>query len=112
MSEKPETGPNIQAFAEHIKECLVNIEFIGRDGKPYERDYEDDAKWFTSIQIASAMREDYTVKDWAHFVYNGMQPLTDVEVREHFQEQHEETGDPIGEPVWPDAMVIKRFFHG
>ena len=112
MSEKPQTRPNIEAFAQHIKKSLTGIDFIGRDGKPYERDYEEDARWFTSIQMASEMRETYRTKDWAHYVEEGMQPLDDNELREWFCVKDEESGDPIGEPQWPEGMVIRRFFHG
>ena len=112
MSEKPQTGPNITEFAEHIKESLTGIDFIGRDGKPYERDWEADARWYTAYQMAEQMREDYTVKDWAYYTLDGMQPLTDEDVLEWFQAEDEETGDPLGYVNWPAPELLIRFFHG
>lgn len=106
MSEKPQTGPNIQAFAKRIEEATSQIDFIGRDGKPRKRDYEDEARWYTAYHIAENMRADYTSKDWAHYVMEGMQPLTDEEVREWFQESE------TSEPVWPSREELIRWFHG
>ena len=112
MSEKPQTGPNIREFAKVIEEALNDIEFIGNNGMPYNRNYEEDARWYTAYQMAEDMRETYTVKDWAYYTQDGMQPLTDEDVREWFQDEDEETGDPIGEPKWPDKQTLVRFFHG
>lgn len=112
MSEKPQTGPNIKEFAKQIKEATNHIDFIGNDGKPRKRDFEEEARWFVSYQMACDMCETYRAKDWAHYVLEGMQPLTDEDVREWFQEEDEETGDPTGEPIWPDRDRLISWFSG
>lgn len=107
MSEKPQTGPFIKAFALRIERALKGIEFIGNDGKPYERDYEADARWYVAWHMAEDMRETYMVRDWAEFCLNGMQPLTDEDVKEWFwpEDEDEITGLPSEEH-------IVKFFHG
>lgn len=106
MSEKPQTGPFIKIFAERIKWALKGIQFIGNDGKPYERDYEEDARWYTAYHMAENMREDYTVKDWAHYTLNGMQPLTDEDVHDWF---HDEDKHAM---MWPSKEELISWFHG
>jgi len=86
MSEKPETGPTIKMLASRMAEVTKKVDFIGRDGKPYERDYEADARWYVARHLADEMREDYTAKDWAHYVLEGMQPLTDEDVADFLVE--------------------------
>jgi len=106
MSEKPQTGPTITEFANRIRLALSGIEFIGRNGKPYERDYEEDARWFTAYQMAADMHETYTIKDWAYYTYNGMQPLCDEDVKECFYDEHEKVW------LWPMREDLIKFFHG
>jgi hypothetical protein len=106
MSEKPQTGPNIQDFAKRIEEATSHIDFIGRDGKPRKRDYEDEARWFTAYQMAENMRADYTSKDWAHYVMEGMQPLTDEDVKDWFYDEDEKEWN------WPNKEELIRWFHG
>ncbi len=106
MSEKPQTGPTITEFANRIKRALSGIQFIGRDGKPYERDYEEDARWFTAYQMAEDMHETYTIKDWAHYTYGGMQPLTDEDVHDCFYDEEEKMW------LWPMREDLIKFFHG
>lgn len=106
MSEKPETGPFIRAFALRIEKATSHIQFIGQNGKPRERDYEDEARWYVAVQMASEMHSDHTVKDWAHYVLNGMQPLTDEDVKEWFWP---EDGPITG---MPSHKELVRWFHG
>lgn len=47
-----------------------------------KRDYIAEAHWFVAFSIAECMREDYTTKDWAHYVKEGMQPQTDEDVED------------------------------
>lgn len=86
MSEKPETGPAIKMLASRFAEVTKKVDFIGRDGKPYKRDYEADALWYVASCLAQEMRDDNTVKDWAHIVLGGMQPLSDEDVRDYLIE--------------------------
>ena len=106
MSEKPQTGPTITELAKRIEEALSGIEFIGRDGKPYERNYEEDARWFTAYHMAENMRSDYTSKDWAYYVLDGMQPLTDEDVKDWFYDEDEKKWN------WPDDEYLVSWFHG
>jgi len=94
MSEKPQTGPSIKMLASRFAEVTKKVDFIGKDGKPYERDYEADARWYVALQLAIEMHDDHTVRDWAHCVLNGMQPLTDEDVEEYLVE-----GTPTDEEI-------------
>lgn len=71
-----------QAIRKYTKGCL-------EDKPEAERDYEQEARWFAAYQIASDMYETYTIKDWAHFVLNGMERLTETDVLEHFNDPDE-----------------------
>lgn len=106
MSEKPQTGPTISRFASRIRVALKGIEFIGNDGKPYERDYEADARWYVAYQMAENMRECYGMKDWAYCVLDGMQPLTDEDVHDCFFDEEEKIW------LWPMREDLIKFFHG
>lgn len=110
MSEKPETGPFIRAFALRIEKATSHIEMIGitpKGGEPRKRDYEDEARWYVGYHIAQEMHSDHTVKDWAHYVIEGMQPLTDEDVKEFFwpEDGEEITG-------MPSHKELVRWFHG
>lgn len=94
MSEKPQTGPSIKLLASRFYALTAKADFIGRDGRPYDRDYEADARWFVAQQLATEMVQDYKTKDWAHFVLEGMQPLTDEDVRDYLVE-----GTPTDEEI-------------
>jgi len=107
MSEKPQTGPFIKALAIRMERACLGIQFIGNDGKPYKRDYEEDARWYVAYQITADMRETYTTKDWAYFVLDGMQPLTDEDVREWF---FPEDGDEI--QGLPSEEELRKWLHG
>lgn len=107
MSEKPQTGPFIKALAIRIERATKHIEMNGNDGKPRKRDYEDEARWYVAYQMAEDMRGDYTTKDWAHFVLDGMQPLTDEDVKEWF---FPEDGEEI--QGLPHDKELVTWFHG
>jgi len=96
-----ETGP-------HIKELAALIEKHTEDYVPFipykKRDYEKEARWYAAHQIAEEMRQSYTTKDWADFVLNGMQPLTDEDVKLLFDP--EETGTIY----WPSRAELRRFY--
>ena len=83
MSEKPQTGPTIKMFASLLAKATENVEWAtSKLTERKERDYEADARWYVAMNLAAEMREDYTTKDWAHFVLEGMQPLTDEDVHD------------------------------
>jgi len=98
MSEKPETGPAIKMLASRFAEVCKDVQFIGSDGKPYERDWEADALWYVARQLATEMMECYMSKDWAHCLLNGIQPLDDEAVYDYLIE---------GTPT--DAEILKWF---
>lgn len=89
-----ETGPFTKALALRMERACKGIQFIGNDGKPYEPDWEADAKWYVACQIAEDMRDTNTVRDWAHFVLNGMEALTDEDVKDLFWPEDEPEGMP------------------
>ena len=95
------TSKTIAEFAARIEKATSHIEFIGNDGSPRKRDYIDEAKWYVGYQIAAQMRDEYTVKDWAYYVVEGMQPLTDTDVLTWFEAE--------GEPT--DEQLV-QWFHG
>jgi len=103
MAEK---GPFTQALALRMQRACKGIDFIGNDGKPYEPDWEADAQWFVAYQMAEQMHSDHTVKDWAHYVLNGMEPLTDEDVKEWFWP---EDGDVTG---LPSEEELRKWRHG
>jgi hypothetical protein len=80
----------IQALANRMKEACVGIDFIGNDGKPYNRDYERDALWYTAYHIAEGMTDGMRTKDWAHFVLDGMEALSCQDVVDHFYPEGDE----------------------
>lgn len=106
MSEKPQTGPNIKEFAKRIEEATNHIDFIGNDGKPRNRDFEEEARWYTAYQMAENMRQDYTTKDWAYHTLDGMQPLTDEDVKDWFYDEDEKEWN------WPTKEELISWFHG
>jgi len=108
MSEKPQTGPFIRAFAIRIEKATGHIDFIGNNGEPRKRDFEDEARWYVAYQLAQEYHECNTVKDWAHFMLNGMQPLTDEDVKEYFWPE-EEDAEIKG---MPSHAELVRWFHG
>ncbi len=86
MNKEPETGPSIKMLASRMAEVTEKVDFIGRDGKPYQRDYEADAKWFVARHLAEEMMEVNTIKDWAHVILGGIRPLDDKTVQEYLVE--------------------------
>ena len=108
MSEKPDaTGPVIQALARKIEKVTGHIKIPCGKGKFEVRNHENEARWYVAYQIAELMREDYTTKDWAHFVLEGMQPLTDEDVKDHFYPEGD--GDASFLPT-PEELL--RWFRG
>ncbi len=111
MSEPLETGPNITRLANHMRASVEGIQFIGNDGKPYERDYEADARWYIAYNIAMDMCETYRAKDWAHYVLEGMSKLGDEEVGEycHYTGSEEDKEAWAGEPTKEEII---KWLHG
>lgn len=101
-------GVYTRAFAKRIEDATSHIDFIGNDGKPRVRNYEDEARWYVAVHLAEDMRTDHTTKDWAHFVMEGMQPLNDQDIYEFF---YPEDGEP-GECGMPTREELIRWFHG
>ncbi len=106
MSEKPQTGPFIKAFAHRIERATKHIDFIGNNGSPRERNYEEEALWYVAVKLAEEYHGCNTIKDWAYFMLEGMEPLTDEGVREFFWP---EDGEITG---MPSHAAIVEFFHG
>ena len=73
-------------LASRFAEVCKKVDFIGRDGKPYERNWEADARWYVASCLAQEMRDDYTVKDWAHIVLDGLPNLSDEDVADYLIE--------------------------
>jgi hypothetical protein len=94
MSEKPETGPAIKMLASRMAEVTKKVDFIGRDGKPYERDHEADARWYVAYNLAEEARDCNSARDWGHVFLNGMPPLTDEDVADYLIE-----GTPTDEEI-------------
>jgi len=99
MSEKPQTGPYIVAFALLIEQATGHIEMIGNNGKPRVRDYEAEARWYVAWHMANDMHSSYTSKDWAYCVLDGMQPLSDEDVKEFLYPEDEEPNIPTHEEL-------------
>ena len=97
----------IQALANRMKSACEGIDFIGNDGRPYDKDYEREAIWWVSCQIAERMREDHTVKDWAHYVMEGMEALTVEDVSDFFYPEGEEWYRPL-----PTEEECVKWLHG
>lgn len=81
--------------------------------KGKERDYKQEARWFVAYHLASDMRECYMNKDWAHYVLEGMQPLTETDVDEFMNpEEMTDEGDKVTPMDRKDLMVMIRSFYG
>jgi hypothetical protein len=88
--------------------AAIERETEGMEDPPEgKRDYEKEAHWFVAYQIADAMREDYTTKDWAHFVQEGMQPQTDKDVEEWLVPEDEPWAQETEEHI---ISEIRRFY--
>lgn len=96
-----ETGPHIKELAALIEKHTKDYVLLHTN---LPRNYEKEARWYAAYQIAEEMRECYTTRDWADFVLNGMQPLTDEDVKLLFDP--EETGTIY----WPSRAELRRFY--
>lgn len=104
MSIKPVTGPFIKKLAHLIKLYTGNLPV---DQMPKHllkaRDYEEEARWYTAYFMAETFR-DYTTKDFAHLVLDGMPPLTDEDVKDSFYDEYEKNY------VWPTEEELLEWF--
>lgn len=96
----------IKALALRMKRACEGIDFIGNDGKPYDKDYDEEALRYVAYHIAEQMREDYRIWDWAHFVMEGMQPLSCEDVVDYF---YPEGGEAMHLPTEEECV---KWLHG
>lgn len=87
MSNKPPTGPSIKMLASLFAKVTENVEWAtSKLTERKERDYVADVCWYVAYNLAMEMKDDYTIKDWAHIVLGGMQPLSDEDVHDYLIE--------------------------
>jgi len=96
LNTKP--GPTIKEFAKRIEAATHDLE----SSEP--RNYEAEARWYAAYFIAEGMVSDHTTKDWAYFVLDGMQPLTDEDVRAFFDPEETNMCQ------WPTYWEIRQWF--
>lgn len=83
----------------------------GEKGEP--RDYNKEARWLVSYYIAEEMCESYRAKDWAHYVQEGMEPLTEKDITEWLNpEGMGESGDEVQPMEREYVMTLVREFYG
>jgi hypothetical protein len=103
VSEAPQTGPNIKELALRIAQETRHIERFGQQNPP---DFEAEARWYVAWHMADEMRDCYGTKDLAYYTLNGMEPLTDEDVRERFYDEDEKKMN------WPSAEELVKWFGG
>lgn len=96
-------------IAKMIEEETHEMIFVTYRKPDEPRDYEEEALWFVAMAQAEGYR-DFSLKDTAHLIKDGISPLTAEDVEEYHKECMEEDRSSFDQ----DEILrkeIREFYH-